>query len=82
MNEEYEQAVSDFVDALLAPVENDLFLEDFLPFQRKISRLGALNSLSQTLIKLTAPGRPRYLPGLRAVELQPGRSGQPSPGGL
>ncbi len=63
VNEEYEQAVSDFVDALLAPVENDLFLEDFLPFQRKISRLGALNSLSQTLIKLTAPGVPDIYQG-------------------
>ena len=63
VNEEYEQAVADFVDTLLAPAENDLFLDDFLPFQRKLSRLGALNSLSQTFIKLTAPGVPDIYQG-------------------
>ncbi len=39
------------------------FLTDFLPFQRRIARLGMFNSLSQTLIKLTAPGVPDIYQG-------------------
>lgn len=55
-NEEYETAVARFVDALISP--DAPFLREFLPFQRRVARLGALNSLSQSLIKLTAPGVP------------------------
>jgi (1->4)-alpha-D-glucan 1-alpha-D-glucosylmutase len=62
-NEEYEEAVAHFVDALLTPSENDLFLQEFLSFGRKIARLGALNSLSQTLLKLTVPGVPDVYQG-------------------
>ncbi len=62
-NEEYEGAVAHFVDALLTPSENDLFLQEFLPFAGKIARLGALNSLSQTLLKLTVPGVPDVYQG-------------------
>ncbi len=62
VNEEYEAVVADFVEAILTP-ENNLFLDDFLPFQRRISRLGALNSLSQTFLKLTVPGVPDVYQG-------------------
>jgi len=63
VNERYERAVARFVDALLDPTEGNLFLEDFLPFQRRVARLGALNGLSQTLLKLTAPGVPDVYQG-------------------
>ncbi len=62
VNEEYEEAVAAFVDALLS-LENNIFLDDFVPFSRRIARLGALNSLSQTLIKLTSPGVPDIYQG-------------------
>ena len=62
-NEEYEGAVAHFVDALLTPSENDLFLQEFLPFARRVARLGALNGLSQTLLKLTVPGVPDVYQG-------------------
>lgn len=62
INEDYEAAVADFVEAILAP-GNNLFLEDFIPFQGRISRLGALNALSQTLLKLTVPGVPDVYQG-------------------
>ena len=62
-NEEYEAAVARFVDWLLVPSENDLFLQEFLPFAAKVARLGALNSLSQTLLKLTVPGVPDVYQG-------------------
>ncbi len=63
VNEEYEAAVSDFVDGLLTPSETNLFLEEFTPFAQRIARVGALNSLSQTLIKLTSPGVPDIYQG-------------------
>jgi (1->4)-alpha-D-glucan 1-alpha-D-glucosylmutase len=61
-NVEYENAVVAFVKALLSPNNNE-FLADFLPFQSYISRMGMFNSLSQLLIKLTAPGVPDIYQG-------------------
>lgn len=63
VNEEYEAAVADFIDGMLTPSETNLFLEEFTPFMRRIARVGALNSLSQTLIKLSAPGVPDIYQG-------------------
>lgn len=54
-NKEYEDAVTRFVNGVL---RSQRFRDDFIPFQRKISHFGMLNSLSQTLIKLTVPGVP------------------------
>jgi (1->4)-alpha-D-glucan 1-alpha-D-glucosylmutase len=54
----YEEALLQFVRSVLEPRENNLFLADFLEFQRRVARFGLLNSLSQTLCKLTAPGVP------------------------
>jgi (1->4)-alpha-D-glucan 1-alpha-D-glucosylmutase len=62
VNREYEEGVAAFVDALLSP-EHNIFLEDLVSFARRIARLGALSSLSQTLIKLTAPGVPDVYQG-------------------
>lgn len=68
VNGEYEAAVQDFVDRLLSP-ENNLFLEEFAPFARRVARLGALNSLSQTLLKLTSPGVPDIYQGCEMWDL-------------
>jgi malto-oligosyltrehalose synthase len=62
-NDAYENAVSSFVKALLNPVANDRFLADFVPFQRRVARIGLWNSLSQTLLKLTCPGVPDIYQG-------------------
>jgi (1->4)-alpha-D-glucan 1-alpha-D-glucosylmutase len=62
-NTEYEKALSSFVGSLLTAGPSSLFLADFLPFQRMISRFGMFNSLSQTLIKLTSPGLPDIYQG-------------------
>lgn len=62
-NLEYEAATSEFVRALLAPEPSNLFLRDFLPFQARIARIGAFNSLSQVLLRLTAPGVPDIYQG-------------------
>jgi (1->4)-alpha-D-glucan 1-alpha-D-glucosylmutase len=67
-NEEYLSAVSDFVADILRDSEN-LFLVDFLPFQRRIARFGAFNSLSQVLLKLTSPGVPDIYQGTELWDL-------------
>jgi (1->4)-alpha-D-glucan 1-alpha-D-glucosylmutase len=60
---EYEEALTQFVRAALEPREGNLFLADFRAFNRRIVRFGLLNGLSQTLLKLTAPGVPDIYEG-------------------
>ncbi|HVN45341.1 MAG TPA: malto-oligosyltrehalose synthase [Steroidobacteraceae bacterium] len=59
----YEDALLQFVRSVLEPRDNNLFLADFLGFWRPVARFGLLNSLSQTLCKLTAPGVPDIYQG-------------------
>ena len=47
----------------MTPGEKNRFLENFVPFQRRIARIGTWNSLSQTLLKLTCPGVPDIYQG-------------------
>lgn len=54
-DEEYENAVFEFVKDIL---ENQEFRNSLDPFIEKISGLGAIKSLGQSLIKITAPGIP------------------------
>src|SRR6185312_5503886 len=61
-NEPHEQAVLRFAADILNSGEGS-FREDFLRFQRRIAWHGALNSLSQLLIKITAPGVPDFYQG-------------------
>jgi (1->4)-alpha-D-glucan 1-alpha-D-glucosylmutase len=65
-NKEYEDALTKFVAGVLGSRE---FRNDFIPFQRKISYFGMLNSLSQTMIKLTVPGVPDTYQGNELWEL-------------
>ena len=62
-NEEYERAAADFVASLLDPSVSGDFINDFGEFQRLTARAGLLNSLSQTLLKTTAPGVPDFYQG-------------------
>ncbi len=63
-NTAYEQAVGQFVEALLGDGSGqNRFLSDFLPFQQLIAHFGMLNSLTQTVLKLTAPGVPDIYQG-------------------
>ncbi len=59
----YEEALLQFVRSVLEPRDNNLFLGDFVEFQRRVARFGLLNALSQTLCKLTAPGVPDIYQG-------------------
>ena len=66
---EYEDFFIAFVKSILTPHASNEFLEDFIPFQKKISYYGIFNSLSQTLIKLTAPGIPDLYQGTEFWDL-------------
>ncbi len=59
-NIEYEDALARFVEGVM---HNKLFVEDFSAFHKRIARYGLYNALSQTLIKLTAPGVPDIYQG-------------------
>jgi (1->4)-alpha-D-glucan 1-alpha-D-glucosylmutase len=63
VNTEYEEALAQFIRATLEPRDGNLFLSDFIAFQRRLTRFGLLNGLSQTLAKLTAPGVPDIYQG-------------------
>ncbi|MBV9914778.1 MAG: malto-oligosyltrehalose synthase [Sinobacteraceae bacterium] len=62
-NAEYEEALLQFIRAALELREGNFFLADLTAFQRRISRYGLYNALSQTLCKLTAPGVPDIYQG-------------------
>jgi (1->4)-alpha-D-glucan 1-alpha-D-glucosylmutase len=60
-NAAYDRGVREFVNALLAP--GSPFPGAFLPFQRLVALYGAVNSLAQTLLKITVPGIPDFYQG-------------------
>ncbi|HEY6400331.1 MAG TPA: malto-oligosyltrehalose synthase, partial [Blastocatellia bacterium] len=60
-DEEYEQAARDFISKVLSP--EGAFVKDFAEFQAPIARAGMFNSLSQTLLKIAAPGVPDFYQG-------------------
>ncbi len=55
---EYEGSVRKFVAKVLDRSTSNAFLDDFLPFQDWVAQYGIYNSLSQLLVKMTAPGLP------------------------
>lgn len=60
---EYERGLTQFVAGLLEDPEHSPFLRDFTSVAQVTDYFGALNSLSQTLLKLTAPGVPDIYQG-------------------
>jgi (1->4)-alpha-D-glucan 1-alpha-D-glucosylmutase len=58
----YEEAMLSFARDALDP-SRPAFLDAFLPFQARIAEAGVINSLTQTLVKLTAPGVPDIYQG-------------------
>ncbi len=62
-NEPWDRAMSDFVARILENSPRNKFLPAFSPLAEEIARLGAINSLTQTLLKLTAPGVPDIYQG-------------------
>jgi (1->4)-alpha-D-glucan 1-alpha-D-glucosylmutase len=55
---DYDDAVQEFAARLLNEQSGAPFLAEFRPFVQRITHYGLLNSLSQTLLRITAPGIP------------------------
>ncbi|MBP2171099.1 (1-_4)-alpha-D-glucan 1-alpha-D-glucosylmutase [Erwinia toletana] len=66
-NDAYEQAVIDYARQLLSPA-NQTFLQDFAAALQPFIRAGLVNSLTQTIVKLTAPGVPDIYQGSEALD--------------
>jgi len=62
-NEEWLAAMRDFIAKILETSLKAKFFLSFLPVAKEIARLGAINSLAQTLLKLTSPGVPDIYQG-------------------
>jgi (1->4)-alpha-D-glucan 1-alpha-D-glucosylmutase len=67
-NVQYEGAATEFARRLLRPALGDAFLTDFLSFLRRFVEPGLLNAVSQTLIKVAAPGVPDFYQGTEIPE--------------
>jgi (1->4)-alpha-D-glucan 1-alpha-D-glucosylmutase len=59
-NKDYEKGVRDFVETVM---EDETFCADLESFAAELVNPGRINSLAQTLIKLTAPGVPDIYQG-------------------
>jgi len=68
-DEEREAAFKTFVEEILSPSKDNAFLKDFIPFQRMVAHYGIFNSLTQTLLKITAPGIPDFYQGTELWDL-------------
>ena len=68
-NEEYELRLRSFVQRILSRDQSAEFLESFDAFARRTTLLGALNSLSQLVLKATIPGVPDFYQGTELWDL-------------
>jgi (1->4)-alpha-D-glucan 1-alpha-D-glucosylmutase len=68
-NEAYDGAVTRFVERTLTGPRSGRFLADFLPFQRRIARMGMINSLAQLALKMVTPGVPDFYQGTELWDL-------------
>jgi (1->4)-alpha-D-glucan 1-alpha-D-glucosylmutase len=59
----YDQAVRTFVQRILTPGAENRFLADLGRFHARVAYAGMLNSLAQTLLKITSPGVPDFYQG-------------------
>ena len=62
-DETYEAASRAFLFDVLAPQRRDGFLRELTSFVARVARAGAINSLSQTLLRMTSPGVPDLYQG-------------------
>jgi len=65
-NQPYEDAFKSFVSKV---IRDEAFLAEFHKFQKQVSEVGKLNSLSQQVLKLTCPGVPDVYQGTEVWSL-------------
>jgi (1->4)-alpha-D-glucan 1-alpha-D-glucosylmutase len=69
-NVEHENALTKFVEFILRPSQENQFLDDFREFAKQIAFHGALNSLSQVLVKIGSPGVADFYQGSELWDLR------------
>lgn len=62
-NEKHESALQQFVASVITAPSTEPFISDFLRLHKDVAFLGACNSWSQLLLKMTAPGIPDFYQG-------------------
>jgi (1->4)-alpha-D-glucan 1-alpha-D-glucosylmutase len=62
-NVPHEQALQNFIARSLQPGKDKSFIRDFSAFNERIAWFGMINGLSQTLLKVFAPGIPDFFQG-------------------
>ncbi len=68
-NEEYERAVTSFVDRVLTGPGRAKFLSVVAPFARRVARIGMINGLAQVTLKIGSPGIPDFYQGAELWDL-------------
>jgi (1->4)-alpha-D-glucan 1-alpha-D-glucosylmutase len=68
-DQDYEQAVAEFVQRIAESGRRNPFLEDFLGLRRRMVPVGQLNGMVQALLKLTVPGVPDIYQGCELWDL-------------
>ncbi len=66
----HEDGFKKFIASILDEKQNNAFLQDFFSFHRDVAFYGMLNSLSQTLLKITTPGVPDFYQGSEILDLR------------
>ncbi len=69
-NQAHEDALVKFVSRILSSQDSPEFLQDFRQFQKRVAYLGMINGLSQTLLKIVAPGVPDFYQGSELWDLR------------
>jgi (1->4)-alpha-D-glucan 1-alpha-D-glucosylmutase len=62
-NDQYENALTTFIERVLAGSHARKFLPAFLPFQQQVARCGVVNGLAQVVLKIASPGVPDFYQG-------------------
>jgi (1->4)-alpha-D-glucan 1-alpha-D-glucosylmutase len=65
----YEDALARFVRGALSGASGSRLLGALLPFQRRLARLGMINSLAQVTLKIGSPGVPDFYQGTELWDL-------------
>jgi (1->4)-alpha-D-glucan 1-alpha-D-glucosylmutase len=68
-NEAYEGALTGFVDRVLTGPVSERFLASLQAFHQRVARVGAVNSLAQTVLKIGSPGVPDFYQGTELWDL-------------
>ncbi len=68
-NAAWDEAVKEFIEKILAPGARNRFPESLAPLAERVAQLGAINSLSQTVLKSMCPGVPDFYQGSELWDL-------------